>query len=146
MLASVKRALATLLAGVVAFALLAGAATAKPTVGIADHNASTFSDPNYRALGVRIARLVIPYDAVLNGGWERDRVDLWTAAATASGVEPMAFNHSRTAGKVPTVAEYRRHIKAFHARYPQVHVITPWNEANYTSQPTAKNPRLAAEF
>jgi hypothetical protein len=27
-----------------------------------------------------------------------------------------------------------------------VRLITPWNEANYKTQPTAKNPRLAAEF
>ncbi|MEA2321203.1 MAG: hypothetical protein QOD81_1053, partial [Solirubrobacteraceae bacterium] len=29
---------------------LAVTAHARPVVGIADHNASTFSDPNYRAL------------------------------------------------------------------------------------------------
>jgi putative glycosyl hydrolase len=143
----VPRALLAPLFSVAVLTVLAGPAWARPTVGIADHNVSTFSDPHYRALGVRIARLVIPYDAVLNGGWERDQVDAWMAAATAAGVEPMvAFNHSRTAGKVPTVAEYRRHIQAFHARYPQVRVITPWNEANYKSQPTASNPRLAADF
>ena len=136
-----------LLLAMVALAIVAGPAAARPTVGIADHNVSTFTDANYRALGARIARLVIPYDAVLNGGWERDQVDAWTAAAAAAGVEPMvAFNHSRTAGRVPTVAQYRRNIQAFHARYPQVRVITPWNEANYKSQPTAKDPRLAAEF
>jgi hypothetical protein len=132
---------------VVAMCLLAATAGARPTVGIADHNVSTFSDPNYRALGVKISRLVIPYDAILNGGWERDQVDAWMAAAAAAGVEPLvAFNHSRTAGRTPTVAVYRRHIQAFHARYPQVRRITPWNEANYKAQPTAKNPRLAAEF
>jgi hypothetical protein len=143
----VNRLLALPVLVVVAMCLLVATARARPTVGIADHNVSTFSDPNYRALGVKISRLVIPYDAILNGGWERDQVDAWMAAAAAAGVEPLvAFNHSRTAGGTLTVAVYRRHIQAFHARYPQVRRITPWNEANYKAQPTAKNPRLAAEF
>jgi hypothetical protein len=132
---------------VVAMCSLAATAHARPTVGIADHNVSTFSDPNYRALGAKIARLVIPYDAILNGGWERDHVDAWMAAASAAGVEPMvAFNHSRTRGRIPAVPAYRAHIQAFQARYPHVRVITPWNEANYKTQPTARNPRLAADF
>jgi hypothetical protein len=143
----VHRLLALPLLVVAAVCALAATAQAKPTVGIADHNVSTFSDANYRALHAKIARLVIPYDAILNGGWERDQVDAWIAAASAAGVEPMvAFNHSRTKGRIPTVAVYRRNIQAFHARYPQVRVITPWNEANYKTQPTASNPRLAADF
>ncbi|MEA2248554.1 MAG: hypothetical protein QOH46_3083 [Solirubrobacteraceae bacterium] len=142
-----NRLLAVPVLAVAAMCFLAVTAHARPAVGIADHNASTFSDPNYRALRAKIARLVIPYDAILNGGWERDQVDAWMAAATAAGVEPMvAFNHSRTKGRTPTVPVYRKHIEAFHARYPQVRVITPWNEANYKTQPTARNPRLAADF
>jgi hypothetical protein len=127
----VPRLLAVLASSAVAACVLAAPARARPTVGIADHNVSTFSDPNYRALHVKIARLVIPWDAIGNGGWERDQVDAWIAAATAAGVEPMvAFNHSRTKGRVPTVPAYRQAIQAFHARYPRVNVITPWNEAN----------------
>jgi hypothetical protein len=143
----VPRLLALVLATAAGACALAAPAHARPTVGIADHNVSTFSDPNYRALHVRIARLVIPWDAIVNGGWERDQVDAWMAAAGAAGVEPMvAFNHSRTKGRIPTVVAYRQAIQAFHARYPQVNVITPWNEANYKSQPTANDPKLAAQF
>jgi hypothetical protein len=44
------------------------------------------------------------------------------------------------------VPVYREHLQAFHARYPQVRLVTPWNEANHRLQPTASDPRLAAQF
>jgi hypothetical protein len=136
-----------LLAAAAALLLLPAPAHARPIVGIGDQNAEMFADPNFRTLGVRIARIVVPYDAVLRGGWERDRIDAWMAAAAASAIEPLvAFNHSRYAGPGPSVAAYRSHIQAFHRRYPQVRLITPWNEANHRLQPTAKDPRLAADF
>jgi hypothetical protein len=142
-----RRVLALLLLTVAASAAAAVPAMARPVVGIGDANAPMFSDPNFTALGVRTARIVVPYDALERGGWERDQVDTWMAAASAHGVEPLvAFNHSRHAGPGPTVPQYRRAIQGFHQRYPHVRLITPWNEANYKSQPTAANPRLAAEY
>jgi hypothetical protein len=127
--------------------LTPASAPAHPLVGISDTNAAVFSDPNLRGLGVRIARMVVPYDAVLRGGWERDQVDRWMAAARTAGIEPLvAFNHSRHAGLGPTVPEYRRNILAFRARYPWVRLITAWNEPNHRSQPTYEDPRLAAEY
>jgi hypothetical protein len=84
---------------------------------------------------------------VLRGGWERDEVDAWWAAAKAARVEPLvAFNHSRHAGPAPTLAEYRKNIIAFRDRYPWVKLITAWNEPNHKSQPTWDNPQLAAGY
>ena len=42
--------------------------------------------------------------------------------------------------------QYTRAFKAFRARWPQVKVVNPWNEANHRSQPTFKNPKRAAQF
>jgi len=49
-------------------------------------------------------------------------------------------------GYLPTPAQYRRAFEAFRARWPWVDVFTPWNEANFESQPTARDPRAAATF
>ena len=48
--------------------------------------------------------------------------------------------------KLPTVREYTRAFRAFRARWPEINVISPWNEANHRSQPTFKNPKRAAQF
>jgi hypothetical protein len=135
---------------VVAAALLVAlpaSAQARPLVGVGDASAGMFSDPNWQALGVRITRIVVPYDAVRRGGWERQQLDDFLAAARAHGAEPLvAFNHSRHAEPAPTVARYRADMKLFAAAHPEVQLITPWNEANWRGQPTAANPRLAADF
>jgi hypothetical protein len=142
-----RRLLLPLLLLVLGSAVAGSPAFARPVIGIGDANAPMFSDPNFQALGVRTARIVVPYDALQRGGWELQQVDDWMVAAAARGVEPLvAFNHSRHAGPGPTVPQYRQAIQAFHRAYPHVRLITPWNEANYKSQPTAANPRLAAEY
>ena len=48
--------------------------------------------------------------------------------------------------KLPTTRQYTKAFRAFRKRYPQVKVISPWNEANHRSQPTFKNPKRAAQF
>ena len=42
--------------------------------------------------------------------------------------------------------QYTRAFKAFRKRWPQVKVISPWNEANHRSQPTFKKPKRAAQY
>ena len=134
-------------------------AAKRPVVGVADQNAAMFSNPLYGQLGVaRISRLVVSYDAVLRNQAEVWEVDAWMAAAGAAGVEPLvAFNHSRGCfdGKgvakrkvcrLPSVSRYRRAVRAFRTRYPQVRVYSPWNEINHHSQPTARRPDRAAAF
>jgi hypothetical protein len=139
--------LATLLALAAFAALLPAPSSARPVVGIGETHAEVFADRNFQRLRVPVVRTIVPYDAVLRGGWERDEVDRWMAAARAAGIEPLvAFNHSRHAGPAPTVPEYRRHITAFRDRYPWVRLITAWNEPNHSSQPTANDPQLAATF
>lgn len=121
-----------------------------PLVGVADQNAGTFAEPLFRDLGVRHTRLIVAWNAVLI---DPSGLDAWIAAARDAGAEPLiAFNHADgdacpgSPCSLPSVAAYRNAFSAFRARYPDVRAIQPWNEANHQSQPTARNPRRAAEF
>src|SRR5688500_7038880 len=82
----------------VAMALLAGSAEAAPrklVVGIGDQKASMFTDPRLDWLGVRHARLVVPwYVASGTNKEELAYVDAWLRAARRAGVEPLVgFGH-----------------------------------------------------
>ena len=126
------------------------AASRLPRVGISDQQAVTFTDPKFTVLGLRYARLVMPWDGVTS---EPDRLDAWMQAARAAGVRPLiAFNHARgdlcpkRPCRAPSVARYTRAFRAFRKKYPWVRDFTPWNEANHSTQPTGKKPKLAAQY
>jgi len=116
-------------------------------IGIGDQNAGALDAPAFRALGLRHARLIVPYDAMAVG-YERGLLAAWFAAAARAGVEPfVTFGHSRERPeRLPTVAEYGRAVTAFRRAYPQVRTFAPWNEINHRSQPTAGDPARAAAF
>ncbi len=118
-------------------------------VGIGDQGTGFFSAPLFRALGIKRARLAASYDTV-DVGFDRELADAWLKAARKAGVEPLvALNHSRKSGRqdhLPSVAEYRKAFRAFHRRYPEVRVYTPWNEPNNKGQPTADHPDRVAEY
>ena len=121
-----------------------------PTVGISDQRASTFTDPLFAALGLKVARYITPWNAIYT---EPAKLDAWLQGAAAQGIEPLvAFNHSEgdkcpaAPCNAPSVADYTAAFRAFRARYPWVTTISPWNEANHASQPVGKNPRRAAEY
>ena len=133
-----------------AFAAVAAGAPLTVPLGISDQQASTFEDPRFRLLGLRHARLVTPWDAVLR---DRSRLSAWIEAALEAGVDVhVAFNHSSgdhcpaQPCTLPSVAAYRRAVRAFVRRFPEVRTITPWNEANHRSQPTAFAPARAAAY
>jgi len=116
-------------------------------VGIGEQNPPMFADPQFTALKIEDARLVVSYDAVAVR-FERQLVDAWLAEARRTGVRPfVTFGHSRVhPKKLPSVAEFRAAFRAFHKRYPQVDTYAPWNEINHASQPTAKAPARAAQY
>jgi hypothetical protein len=130
----------------------AGTTTPQPShrsfvVGIGEQNSPMFADPRFRALAIRHARLVVPYDAAGRRS-ERDLVDAWLAGARSAGVQPfITFGHSRAQpAKLPSVAEFRAAFTAFRRRYPDVRTYAPWNEINHVSQPTARAPERAADY
>jgi hypothetical protein len=82
-------------------------------------------------------------------------LDRWLQKARDAGVfDPLvAFNHA--AGERclrghscphPSAARYEKAIVAFRERYPWVTQLSPWNEANHESQPTAHHPEWAATY
>jgi hypothetical protein len=121
-------------------------------VGIGDQNASMFTNPLFTQLGVKRARYFPSWNVALKpeeAGW----LDQWLREAEASGTEPLiSFFVARFSKcpkspcKLPTVRQYTKAFRAFHKRWPDVKVISPWNEANHRSQPTFKNPKRAAQY
>lgn len=118
-----------------------------PIVGVGDNNWPMFHDNNYKALGTKISRLVIPYDFYRNPV-ELERTRLWLEGARASGVDPLVSLHrsEKYPTKLPTVAEFSESVKFLLSNFPWLKTISPWNEANHKSQPTVKNPKRAAQY
>ena len=90
-------ALLTTLAAALLLAVPSPAAAAPrgPVIGIGDQKADMFGDPRLDWLGVRHARLVVPwYLETLGTPDERAQVRSWLMAARREGIEPMVgFGH-----------------------------------------------------
>jgi Glycosyl hydrolase catalytic core len=134
-----------------ALALLGPASTAQAAaVGLADQQPASYADPRARALGLRYARLTVPWDAASS---QPQAVAAWLAAVRAAGMAPhVAFEHLTTDRcpqrpcTTPTAAEYGAAVRRFVARFPQVRTYTTWNEANHASQPVADDPEAVAAY
>jgi hypothetical protein len=146
------RRFTTLLTLLITLLLLATAGRAdaqRLMVGIGDQNLHMFQDHRFQRLHLQLTRLALPWD------WYRDPsytafLDQWVAAAENAQLRPLiAFNRNWRSGgdryRVPT-AMLRKSFLLFRARYPRITDFSAWNEANHTSQPTAKTPKLAANY
>ena len=125
-----------------------GAAEPPLTIGISDQSPATFANPLFTSLGIRNARLVAPWNAVIT---EPERLHRWLSAAQAANIEPLVvFEHARndrcpdSPCRLPSPAAYGAALREFQSQYPWVQLITPWNEPNHPSQPTAYEPVAAA--
>jgi hypothetical protein len=121
-------------------------------VGLSDQQATAWSDTRLRGLGLKYARLIVPWNAATVPS-EIARTQAWLDAVAAAGMEPhIAFEHLRTddcpdgSCTLPTRAQYRSAVAAFIARWPQVRTFTTWNEANHSSQPVADRPEMVAAY
>ena len=144
------RALALVAALIGCFALPASA-SAKPLIAIGDQKADMFADPRLDWLGIRHARIVVPWYTELSGSpEERAVIRSWMLAARRNGVEPLVgFGHGFVGWMriyLPTVKEFRDAVRAFRRAYPWVRNYITWNEANHCSQPTCQKPRRAGKF
>jgi hypothetical protein len=130
----------------------ASTASARTTVGLGDQKIDMFSDPRVKWLGVRHARLVIPWYVATKSGLPGDQlyIDTWLRAARRSGTQPLiGLGHGFTGRMrtyLPSVREYVRAVKAFRRKWPWVKQFIVWNEANHCSQPTCKRPDRAAQY
>src|SRR3954467_3814120 len=147
------RRLSTLLPILPALALSLGAAAdrgdARVLVGIGDQNVHMFQDKRFQKLNLDLTRLALPWD------WYRSPsymtfLDQWGPATRQAGVKPLiAFNRNwRKNGDHyrPPRTLVRKSFRLFRARYPDIRDFSAWNEANHTTQPTGKSPRLAARY
>jgi hypothetical protein len=141
------RVLASAAAAAIALLLAAAPAQAGRGVmlGIGDQRASIFDDPLFRWLGMRTARLVVPWN---NATSVHTRV--WLDRALANGVEPVvAFGRHwgrRGARQLPPIRRYRAAFRRFRRTHPGVRNFIPWNEPNHHKQPTWQRPKAAARF
>lgn len=144
----IRAALLTLAAALVA-ALAAAAPASALFLGIADQKPAMFTDPLFRQLDVRKARIVVPWD-ILRDGSQAVELDRWMATAHDAGVRPLvSFGHSRRTGMVrvlPGPKELRHEFLRLRHRYPYVTEWATWNEANHCSQPTCHRPELVARY
>ena len=120
-------------------------------VGLGDQRASVFSDPNYRALGLKRTRYFIRWDAIRNPA-ALGAADQYVAAANAAGVKVLMHissnNLTPRKAKLPTVSQYKRDVGALvrHFKPMGVREWGTWNEANHETQPTFRSARRAAQF
>lgn len=117
------------------------------TVGIGDNGPAMFNDPNFQRLGTKISRKILPWD-FYKYEWDRNDLDAWLAGAKSQRIQPLiAFNHSnRSPKKLPSLNEYKYSLRYLLKKYPEVRTVSPWNEANHHTQPTAFNPKRAAQY
>jgi len=133
--------------------VLAGALAATPAaqarfvLGIGDQSPNMLADARFAALGLRDSRLVVPYDVALDPAQAPRYAPILETAHARRIRMLVAFSATPSApANLPSVREYRRAVRAFRARFPWVHDLGAWNEANHASQPTARHPGRAARL
>ncbi|MEH3054443.1 MAG: hypothetical protein PGN13_10635 [Patulibacter minatonensis] len=150
---------ALLAAGALAYAFAqpprASAASTTATIpvrfGIGDQHTAMFGDPRWQALGLRITRLNVPWDAARDPDQLARAVD-YVAAAREHGVDTLVHLTGRAPDgvveRLPSRAAYRSAVRALVARLRPlgVHTWGTWNEANHATQPTSHHPERAAQF
>jgi hypothetical protein len=121
-------------------------------VGVGDQSPKMFSDANWKSLGLKKTRYFIEWNAI-SQPTEIAKADAFVTAARAAGVKVLMHIsvdniNSSPRTPLPSVAQYKASVGALIKRYKPQGVTDwgAWNEANHKSQPTAKNPKRAAQF
>lgn len=119
------------------------------TVGIGDQKPGMFADPLFGELGVRDARIVVPWD-VRTIDWQAQDVDAWMRAARRARSRVLVtFSNSRGEGRrrvLPTPERFKYEFQRFRERYPWATTFAVWNEPNHCGQPTCTRPALVAAY
>jgi hypothetical protein len=117
-------------------AAFSASASAAVTVGISDQQASTFTNPLFKPLKLRVARYIAPYD-VMSDPAQKAQLEAWLKAArSARQTTLVSFEHSRIAkgkkyAKAPSASAYKKAITAVKKKYGKyIQDVSPWNEVN----------------
>ena len=127
------RRLTTTLLLILGLAVAVPSGASAASFGISDQQASTFANPLYKPLKLRLARYVAPWDVTSDAKQRQRMTDWYRGAIRAKQRMLVSFEHSRTDGreqKLPTKAQFTRSMKAFKKAYPRVREINTWNEVN----------------
>ena len=140
------------LLGLLAIPSAASAAKVNVAVGIGDQSPKMFDDANWQSLNLKKTRYFIEWNAIQQPAEIAD-ADKFVDAARAHGVKVLMHIstddiNSQPRRPLPSVADYKVAVGKLIARYKPMGVTDwgVWNEANHKSQPTAKNPKRAAQF
>jgi hypothetical protein len=138
--------------GLLAIPTAASAAKINVAVGVGDQSPRMFADSSWKSLGLKKTRYFIEWNAASQPGELAD-ADAFVKAARAAGVKVLMHVstddiNSSPRRPLPSVAAYKTQVRALINRYKPLGVTDwgAWNEANHKSQPTAKNPKRAADF
>jgi hypothetical protein len=99
--------------------------------GLGDEKPEMFGDPNWAQLRTKIARYIVPYDAVAHS-YSLDKAELWIKGAEEQHQQILiAFYHSEyTPTRLPSVASYQHLVQKFIKKFPRVHQYQAWDESN----------------
>jgi hypothetical protein len=142
-----RRTLAIAAAVLLSVLAAAPAAHAGALVGIADQKPAMFTDARFTELGIRHARVQVPWD-VFSYPAQLQEIDRWLTAAKAAGVEPLvSFGHSRVTRRLlPSPSRFKYEFRRFRERYAWITTFATWNEANHCGEPTCHRPRLVGAY
>lgn len=130
-------------------------------LGISDSDAPTVAEPWWDGLGIRRARIVVPYDVASTTGAagtrRREGLEAYRANAAAKGVDLLVVlapsadlrESGTNAALAPDADTFAAAFAAFLERYPDLRTIAPWNEPNNREArhyPLGGDPRLAADY
>ncbi len=141
-----------LVAGLLLMVPAGASAKTNVAVAVGDQSPSMFADANWKALKLKKTRFFVEWNAIDQPG-ELAKADAFVAAARTANVS--VFMHistddinSQPRRPLPSVAAYKSKVGALVKRYRPMGVKDwgVWNEANHKSQPTARNPKRAAQF
>jgi hypothetical protein len=126
---------------------VAAPAAPLPQIGIADQKADMFADPRFADMGLKQARLAVPWDA-LHHAWQTGEVDAWMNGARNHGIVPLiTFGHSRVStASLPSPKRMRVEFRAFRARYPWASTFATWNEVNHCGEKVCRRAKLIASY
>ncbi len=141
-----------LVAGLLLTVPAAASARTNVAVGIGDQSPRMFTDSNWKALNLKKTRYFLEWNTIDQPA-ELAKADAFVAAARTANVSVLMHIstddiNSKPRRPLPSNSAYKTKVGALVAKYRAQGVKDwgVWNEANHKSQPTARNPKRAAQF